>query len=327
MRSPLIILCCAIGAFTSCSKDENLPKTHKSYNVSINICAEVNTSFPESKGTTSDDIYGIAFYAKNKDQPDASYSPCAYGYFDDLSKVSITMYDNYKYKTALTYIQNAKSLLKKTTKEEYYGPFEVYDQTPVTIQNKIAYNGVKYLPSANSTDMANGTRYERAPIDRFYGETEDFIPSKDNKTISITAKRVSYGINFIVKGLTDGNLKITLNGSPDVIINANSNGSSLPQQKVILCTTNITDAYNFSESGTSCYSDLIQTTITWNRDSGDQFLLFTGQLTAQRNKIAIVTINVKDPSLYGAISITGLDEQFQNGNSYTIDNKLITQNQ
>ncbi len=318
MKSFLIILCCVLLVLTSCSKDENIPQVHKSYIVSIIPQAELSSSFPETK-VTSNDIYGVEVYAKSSAVSDAPYYPYASGYFDDLSMLSLKLYDNYKYKTTLTFIKNAKNILKKTDKEEYFNPFEIKDKQSVTIQNKFTYSGPEYLASASYTDLADGKGYGRAPIDRFYGENTDFTPSEDNKTISIAEKRVSYGINFVPEGLTDGNLKITLDNSADVIINANSNAQ--PQQQVIMCTPFILKAYDFVESGTNYYTDPINITITWNRDCGDVFQIYTGQITAKRNQMETITIKIKDPTKFGGVSLTGLDEQFQNGDSFAIGNE------
>lgn len=207
----LLMFLCLVSC-NSITDEIEIIENNKEYVVSIGVAGEILdvTQVPLSKAS-GDDLYGIQVYARKTTND--SYTHYAYGLFDDISDLKITLKDGYMYKFVSTCVIKGKDDIYHSQGENdvymHYGlPFRGY------LNNTFIYSDSKYLSFLESGD-ANlnnkyGIDYSHPTIDRYYGEVQDFEPAgKENVTIEML--RMVFGAKLIVQPFKEGTLKVSLN--------------------------------------------------------------------------------------------------------------------
>ena len=147
---------------------------------------------------------------------------------------------------------------------------------------KLSSGGTSGVSVGNVSLVGHTGSFKHANIDRYYGESGDYIP-ENNKKVEIDMKRTTFGIKYATD-LSEGSLKIALDGAPEVVINH-------PQ-------TDHEDIYSFhyvqSVFTNNNNSETIPTTITWTKTDGVVVPLGTHNITFKRNVLTTVTIKVAD---------------------------------
>jgi hypothetical protein len=226
---------------TSCSSDDVVTpdsQEPKEYTVSIGLGGEILeiTQTPLSRTEVAkNDLYGIQVFSKSK-TGNANYVPFAYGLFDDVSNVSVTLTDNNFYKFQVTKIVDGKTKLMTEWDGKINGycePFGRYSYHGGSIvyacNNTITYSstnsfsgldkGLTFLDETN--DEGSVDTYHTPNTDRYYGEMTGYTPSQ-NGTISIEMKRSVFGMKVKADGLNDGYLEVSVGGSPTMVLTSSS---------------------------------------------------------------------------------------------------------
>ena len=191
--------------------------------VSLNILGDFDAeveSEPITKAVTSADAYGINVYY-DKEADCITNDLYAYGLFDNVGDMSITLLSNHKYKVCCTLIKDAKNALYfgQAFGNAYSGyayPFQTNDSGSTLLNNKFIIGTSTYLSGMNSGDahMAKTTSpsadnaTHNASVNRFYGETDQYEPIP-NGVIDVYLKRVVFGAKFVVSGVKEGTLTVT----------------------------------------------------------------------------------------------------------------------
>lgn len=224
----LVALC---TGFYSCSKEtdsvidepqSNIPKT---YTVSLSLGGDFISTSETPLGRVEETlkkIYGINVYIKKDGEKD--YIHHAYGLFDNIGDMTISLSTGYRYKFECTVVKDDKDILY--CKDNMYStPFEKGNDPssiPLTytlLENKFissptAYYGLSYLYRGEANVMKDGNMmgmsYPR--LDRYYGELNDYAPSSNEK-ITINLKRTVFGLKFVVVPPLEGTLVITQYGN------------------------------------------------------------------------------------------------------------------
>ena len=202
---------------TGCDRSGgDAPPAEETVTVHLNLLGDFDVAVdqdPLTRSESSDDVYAI-----NVIYDDGQY---AYGLFDNVADMVITLLSNHRYTFECSLIKNAKNTIfyGQAFNNAYSGyayPFQTSASNSTLVNNRfILGTGVKFtgLQSSNthmaSTSSPSTSNYSKyAPgVNRFYGRTANYNPVP-NGTIDIYLKRVVFGTKFVISGLQEGYLTI-----------------------------------------------------------------------------------------------------------------------
>lgn len=300
-----------IGSSTlfSCSnnEDELPPKeqeqtNQETYTISFNLGGEfISTSeTPLSRTEVAPKkIYGINVYYKK--DGDMNYQNYAYGLFDNIEDMTISLIEGHKYKFECSMVREDADTLYHDN-EIYYAPFNQLGITNhkyrgIALENKfnISTTNYVYFGGLKIGTMSTSGYYDYYDCqsdypksDRFYGELTDYVPTKDG-VANIDLKRTAFGFKFIVTPPVDGTLFInniyTNNGSINSNIKLSADDNILEYSSM----------YTFYEVykcwQVEKYSKDFTIQLTWERANGAT-QTFEKTITAKRNVLTTININV-----------------------------------
>lgn len=276
--------------------------------------------------------YGINIYCMKADGSEGSYSHYAYGVFDNKDDMTISLLGGYKYKFQCTSVKETdlyEMYLGDLTHSSYTYlsyPFResVSSSTlngsdfvyKISKLNKFTTSQTVYLTDLTKgtskykrTDSAYGYTYEYAPIDRYYGELEGFIPSA-NGVASIALKRTVFGINLVINGVPDGSLTWGIKGSYTLPLYLSSaTGSDVTEFNCIYTFSEVKDCW----SSTDVYNENFTINFTWTRSNGFK-QTFSETFTGKRNTQTTITVNLKGGANDVTLGIVDDDTPMANDN-------------
>lgn len=314
MKKIIIALCAFTLINSSCSTDE-LPEQPadqpKVYEVSFGLTGEITqTSQSPLTKASSNDLYGIQVTSSPVNTGETNNY--AWGLFDDLSTVKIRLIEGYKYHFLCTMVPNGKSKIfsqpQSDVNKYYYAPFDR------TASNEFAYsvwdnwssisNGYTYYYDTNNEIFS----YWRPNLDRYMGETRDFIPT-DTAKISINMKRAVFGARFIADGLTEGKLYIQMEGAKAIYL--------------LTDTLQREDIYTFSYPTNVIYNDNcadnVLVSVNWQQNDSTTIPLASQRIDFQRIKMTTVKIKVADQGSTKAVSFNIEEAPIVEGDSITLN--------
>lgn len=325
MKKKLLSMFSILLLLSSCStQDEPTlapPVDAKTYTVSFGLAGEI-TSITDSPLTRaiSNDLYGIQVYST----PDSSYAggayqsekPYAYGLFDDKAKMSIKLMAGYKYRFVCTMLVDGKN---KLTSLNYYGtnPFGVYgNYSSQSELSNFNYSANSYFwgldrGSTGLRESDGSANYcERPNVDRYYGETINYIPTKDS-TVTINMNRMVFGAKFVAEGMESGKLLIQIQDAPLLTLKAPN--------------TEVQDIFTFywignpssATSGIDYYED-IPVSINWLNADSVKVPIASQNIRFTRNKLTTIKVRVQDSTMANSIGITTEDKPMAAGDTITI---------
>ena len=306
LKSVLTFATCLL-AFTACSTDENEivpvndnPKEEPIV-VSLNMGGDgVVTSEAETRGTATNDIYGInVYYDKESDGTiDDVY---AYGLFNNKEDMTITLLTRHVYRFECSLVKNGANTLfyGQAFSNKYSGycfPFQTSSSNSTMVENKFNIgtgvylsgmkSGAAHLSSVTSPSTTNANSY--ASISRFYGETDNYTPVEGGQ-VDIFLKRTVFGAKFIISGMAEGTLTAKCGKFWSKKVTADEEGDA-----IIYSYPDVYDCWqNDSEHEVTLTLKYVSRRGNqWNFDK-------TQQITFKRNTLTTVNINV-DPDLSSA---------------------------
>ena len=325
-----------IGSSTlfSCSnnEDELPPKeqtNQETYTISFNLGGEfISTSeTPLSRTEVAPKkIYGINVYYKK--DGNTWYDNYAYGLFDNIQDMTISLISGYRYKFECTMIQNDNDIIYHD-KNGYYGrPFMSGDNyngdynantvTQLTNKFHVSTTTYRYLDyiKYGPTDVCTESSFVRSnypKTDRFYGELTDYIPTKDG-VANIDLKRTAFGLKFIVTPPVDGKLyisSITTNDNSYHSINSNVEVSA---DDNILESSSMYTFYEVYECWQAeNYTKDFTIRLKWKRANGAT-QTFEEVITVKRNVMTTVNVNVNGGTTDSSLGVKEDDTPMGNEN-------------
>ena len=314
-----------IGSSTlfSCSNNENeLPSkeqeqtNQETYTISFNLGGEfISTSeTPLSRTEVAPKkIYGINVYYKKDGE--TNYQNYAYGLFDNIEDMTISLIGGYKYKFECSMVKNDADTLYHQG-NRYYAPFyRDYGSSSyysITLENKfnISTTSNTYIRGLQhgTTSIKSykwGDKVSYPKTDRFYGELTDYVPTKDG-IANIDLKRTAFGLKFIATPPVDGTLSIdSYSLNPNIKVSADDN---------ILESSSM---YTFCEVykcwQAEKYSENFYIELTWERANGAT-QTFEKVITVKRNVMTTVNVNVNGSTTDSSLGIKEEDTPMGNEN-------------
>lgn len=233
-------------------------------------------------------IYGINVYYKEDDE--SEYKHYAYGLFDNVEDMTISLISKYRYKFECTVVKEDGDILYCTSANEYSRPFTTlisdYRNIETCLSNKfiVSTTSSYYLGGLHLGTSKNGySSFRDYPqMDRFYGEMAGYIPSINGK-VNIDLKRTAFAIKFIVTPPSDGTLKVY--NSDICNINVSSTDDTLETESLYT----FYDVYGCwkAENYTKDFSIIL----TWVRGNGAT-QTFGKTITVKRNVLTTVNVSV-----------------------------------
>lgn len=268
---------------------------------------------------TENSLYGVQVYAR-KDSPGTTYSPYALGIFDDPSLINITLYERSLYKFAITKIVDGKDILPLTTSNTYRAPLLVTGGIGCSghLSNKMTVSGSCELSGlgVGSTSLVIGESvpkaYARPNVDRYYGELSDFRPTSSTLTPAVDMKRVVFGVDFLVEGLTEGHLDIAIDGAPTIIFEYDKAKTASH-----IFTLNGAMGDNIAWTRDN-YTETVPVSIKWYQDGGNIVNIATKNLTFKRKYKYNMTVKLSLLSFDNGAVITTESSELIDGEDIMI---------
>lgn len=297
----------------SCLKNTNelQHEGEKTFTVALKLSGDYGLEMEQDPLTkaASNDAYGInVYYDREGDgKTDDVY---AYGLFDNVPAMSITLISNHKYRFACGLVKDAKNVLYYgqafgNTFSGYAYPFRTNASGSTQLGNVFLINetntylsgigaGGVHLKANTAPSTGNATQY--ASINRFYGETDQYVPVP-NGTVDIYLKRVVFGARFVVSGLQEGSAQVKAGNFYNRTYTANDAGT-----ETIYTFENPYTCWNWEKSNTDTpysFAPTVSVTYTSNRGGTLWNLSKNQTVTFKRNVMTTVNINLT-PDLSGA---------------------------
>ena len=311
-----ILFALALLAFASCVKEdviENESIDGKEYIVNLGFSGEIEISHsPLSKAGTND-LYGVQVYSWKSGESD--YAPYAYGLFDNTADMTVKLIGGYQYKFVASMVEDGKNKLH-TFEGNYYPPFDAISaycplSNSFSYSSDIKMDGLEdgYTWMAESDGTGDNAFYRPNTI-RYYGVLTDFTPA-ENKSATISMKRVCFGAKFVVNDFTDGKITINIPEAPAMTIN-------YPDTEVGDIFTFMNRTYGESWIDDD-YEENLQVSITWTKADGTVIPISNQIIKFARNEMTTVTINLKEDSTNTDIEMEVEDGDIQPGENVTIN--------
>ena len=276
------------------------------YTVQLGFGGEWDVTYePLTRGNDNNDLYGIQVYSAPIDG-NATWTPFAYGLFDDIDNVTVSLLKGMKFKfVAKMYVDGKNEIYRYTSNGTYSKPFYVGTEVPVT--NEFSYSSAVYfneidLGKAWQKDFSGRTDiYIHPSIESYYGVLEGYVPEESNNDkVKIHMKRTSFGAKFIAQGklATAGQLEINMTEAPVILIDL----ANEKQHDDIYTFDNIKAAHDYK---TGNYEEDIDVSINWYYQTEDGSTvtvpLGTHKITYKRNATTVVKINLENTNIDGGI--------------------------
>lgn len=262
----------------------------------------------QTKATSTNNLYGVnVYYDPSRDGN--SNTHYAYGLFDNLEDMSITLLSGYTYKFECSMVKDAKSTLYcgqygGNSFSGYAKPFQTDASSSTQLSNTFVY-GTTYLSgitSGEATVKSTTTGYvdqSMPSIQRYYGEVEGYRPVTGG-TVIIPLKKTVFGVRLIIGEVLEGTL------SANCVINSNSypllSGVATTKKydtgAIIFSFPDVRDCWMNDSS--------ITATVTWNFTSSvfDQWNQSGNEtITFKRNTLTTITVSCTPDKASGAICL------------------------
>lgn len=299
----------------------------KGITVNLNLKGDFGVEVTQDPLTkaASNDAYGINVYY-DKESDGVTNDIYAYGLFDNVPAMTITLLSGHKYRFACCLVKDAKNVLYfgqafGNSFSGYAYPFQTSSSGSTQLGNRFIINedniylkgigsGGAHLKATSSPSTSNATSY--ASINRFYGETDQYVPVQ-NGTVDIYLKRVVFGAKFVVSGVQEGSVAVTCGDFYNRTYSTDDAGI-----ETIYTFLNPYECWNWEESHTEPYSFAPAVSINYSSDRGGTLwnLINSQTVTFKRNVMTTVNI-ILTPDLSGAL-FTLTEEPMSNENDINI---------
>lgn len=309
----------------SCDKQEAYlgeEEQQETYEISFgmgNFDASVITRAANTKT-----VYGInVYYDKQKDGvQDDIY---AYGLFDDMNYMTITLIGGYKYRFVCSLVRDADDHLyygpySSNNFSGYAQPFQLSNSSSTAVQNRfIIGSSIPYLSGLSEgraviqdTGSSGYTTSGYYPsLERYYGEFADYVPRSNDRVI-IPLKRTFFGNKLIVNGIVDGKVSVSCKVGYDEVWSENGMTEDYQSAGSIYSYKNVYQCWKEENNlaATVSYSYESNRGEWWNL-SGSK------NVTFKRNVMTTITINLS-PDLSGG-SVRIVEEPLGDDNVITLN--------
>lgn len=210
----------------SCQKSDIGKDDGEQITVSLNLDGDFDVTVGQDPITkvltkaSTDDVYAVNVKWNPTGGGIDSYY--AYGLFDNIQDMHITLLAHHKYSFEVTLIKNAKNTLFygqafNNTFDGFCYPFQTNASGSTLLNNTFIIGSGNRLVGMNSGDAhlkyqdspSASNAIHNASLNRFYGITTNYEPVP-NGTVDVYLKRYVFGASIVVTGVTGSNGKLNI---------------------------------------------------------------------------------------------------------------------
>lgn len=303
--------------FASCSNEENEePQKGKEVLVSLGFGGDFEISESPLSRATSNDLYFIQVGQGSL----SSATMCAYGLFDDVSKMNIELPEGETYYFYAFILKDAKEVLKHTeyTYESSPFPFSTELTNQFIFSDEDSYTASETQKIGTFTmdfTYSDDNIYQIPNLDYYWGGATEYTVAENSK-VTIDVMRWSFGANFIAENITDGYVKVCMKKdsyiSPTIELTSSKSAND--------------DIYCYTPA--ICGSDMeninLSVSFIWVKSDGTEVTLGTPTINFKRNVKTTVKINV-DNTLENGIELNyDATGDMNTGETYIVDGDTAT---
>ncbi len=330
LRHLFVAAAMAVVAVVSCQKNaipETSDQEQEYVTVQLGMGGELDITYePMTRGNDNNDLYGIQVYSAPKDQEKPVWSYYAYGFFDDVNDITVSLLKGFQYKFVATMVVDGKSkIYLSNSANRYYYPFYISNIGFMALDNKFTYEAGNFMVyvGLGYSSVIEGSSYEcydRPNTDRYYGELVGYVPEdSSNDKAKIKMLRTSFQATFQAQGklAVAGQLEIKMAKAPIIVMD-------LTKEK------KHTDYYTFHnvkaahDYKTGNYSEDIDVSINWyyQKEDGSTVTvpLGTHTIAYARVRNTVLHINLENTNVDGGIGFELTEAgEMAAGAEYTIN--------
>ena len=295
--------------------------------VKIGWSGELDLTYEPMTKASADDLYGIQVYAISETAEGVTEKPYAYGVFDD-PVITISLIKGTKYKFVAQMVRNGKnelSIMNGGSGTHYHYPFCTWgDPISVSSTNSFQYRADDYIYSLGGgrvmMDIGNGesVAYDVSKVDTYYGELDNYDPKQSNNA-TISMVRASFGVKVKVEEDCGGTLDVMIDGARKLTMTLSEDQNEM---SAIFTYPNVREVWSHTQG---VYSQVIETSFSWNKEDGTVVPLGAHDITYKRNQMSVITLELTDGTVASGIGFQ-IDEsgEMPDGEEILINNEEVS---
>ena len=337
MKTRNLLFAAFVAAMAMAACESVLPEQQppidepRTFTVHLGMSGEINVSQnPLTRFTPDDrDLYGIQVYHKPASKN--TYTPCAYGLFDNIEDVKLEVTENYNYAIEVILVNDGKDMIHRDSilvdDVPYIGydePFYAYNRYPgakeqsVTIvSNEFTYAEDRYFYNYydHERDLrfspvyASDSDFINPRIDTYYGKLVDYTPTTEGAVIDIYMKHMIYGLKVEVgEFFNEGKLEVFLyaaefnKGYPDTSYDTYTLTPDNKSKEYIYTHYEVGKWYNQTDvTKANCSRDI---DFTWTKADGTKVNWQRESILFTRLKETVVTLDYYEDESAGSNNIS-----------------------
>lgn len=311
MKKFSIIIALFLG-LSACQK-AGVPATEdgEACEVTFSLTGDITVSeSPLTRAGSPNDLYAIQVYKGN--------SAFAFGIFDDVQSMILNLKKGSTYSVRFCLVRDAKVLLADCysltnnglrTGYSQVGPlhYAPYNSGYYLYLNKFFYNSNNtfwYYSSSTATSHSSRSFYgsELDQIrygtlldvsypectDWFYGEINDYTPNGEKETKSVTLYRTGFRLQYVLEGVTDGEVTVKISNSSRTFFNNTTNTASYTSAEKFIAFYDVYSAWQYADN----YTENLSVSVSWKRGIGVTQDLGNKTIQVKRNCLNKVKITL-----------------------------------
>lgn len=314
----------AVTALLSCNKASSEGEAYgKPITVSLGISGDFSVSSnPTTRAASDEGIYGINVYF-DKEKDGNTNDIYAFGIFDNVEDMTITLLSGYKYTFKCTLVRDGDDKLYfgqygGNTYSGYAKPFQTSKVSSSQVSNSFKYtsnSGGEYLTGIgsgiaiiNNNGAASGD-VSHPKLNRYYGESANYSPVVGG-VVTIPLKKTCFGLKLIIKGVPEGKLSasVKLKNDGDVLVSKETGADDYIGEAV---TYSVKDIVLFASTENASAPAVVTWAFTSSKFS-QWNLSGTSDITVKRNVLTTVTVSVTPDTASASVSLT--EEEWNDDN-------------
>ena len=284
----MVVLMCVACSNQDADEPSLEADAQKTYEVSLNLSGDYIdvTESPLSRADEPKKYYAIDVLCMKTDGTQSSYSAYAYGVFDNLEDMKITLLGGYKYKFVCT---------SATEREDKFYADDIKIRWPDGLYTYSSDMNKFTMKYNFGTNLHYGYTYyndsysssSNPKMDRYYGELMDYTP-KDGGTATIPMKRCVFGVKMTVNAVPDGTLSWS---NSSLRFNATSHtGTEKLEFSSVYTFYGVYNCWQKAIAGED-YTNTFTINFTWTRANG-YTQNFSKEFTVKRNVMTNINVTL-----------------------------------
>lgn len=124
--------------------------------------------------------------------------------------------------------------------------------------------------------------------DWFYGEINNYVPNGEKETKSVTLYRTGFRLQYVLEGVTDGEVTVSISNSSRTFFNNTTNTASYTSAEKFIAFYDTYSAWQYADN----YTENLNVSVSWKRGIGVTQDLGSKTIQVKRNCLNKVKITL-----------------------------------